>query len=369
MKNLLKKYLLDVGVSQTEYKQISKEIQKSNRQNLIIFSGIAAVFLLVMFFLSYINSDVGENRWIYLGTMVLMLVILLMVKFYSDGHPKVLLTGMYLFIGILFLFGIILGTVTRPDEQTVTFIALILTVPLLFIDRPLRMICNIYVYVAVFVITAVYMKDDYVLAADIIDACVFGTISVIISTYMMSMKCQRYLYEHKVAVLSETDLLTGLRNRNSYEKRLSIYFSQSEKMLSCIFVDVNGLHEWNNRYGHEAGDKMLQFIAGKMQEQFGSENTYRIGGDEFVSFLYDCSQKEIEKKLDAVVQAVEEKNYHISIGYDMGFCTEKEGPDLIKNAEKRMYEAKSLYYQKQGIQRGTRGYMEQFISVEEIPTS
>ena len=90
-----------------------------------------------------------------------------------------------------------IGTVIRPDEQTVTFIALLLTVPLLFTDRPVRMIGCIYVYIIAFVIAALYIKEDYVLAADIIDAGVFGTISAIISTYMMSVKCQRYLYEQQ----------------------------------------------------------------------------------------------------------------------------------------------------------------------------
>ncbi len=44
------------------------------------------------------------------------------------------------------------------------------------------------------------------------------SVQSIVSTYMMSVKCQRYLYEQKVAVMSEIDLLTGICNRNCYEK-------------------------------------------------------------------------------------------------------------------------------------------------------
>ena len=51
-----------------------------------------------------------------------------------------MLVIIYAFVIILFVFGIVLGTVTRPDEQTVSFVALLLTVPLLFTDRPVRMI-------------------------------------------------------------------------------------------------------------------------------------------------------------------------------------------------------------------------------------
>ena len=82
---------------------------------------------------------------------------------------------------------------------------------------------------------------------------VFGTISAVICTYMMSLKFQRFLYARKVTILSETDLLTGLFNRNSYERKLKVYSSMCNQVFACIYVDVNGLHEINNTKGHVAG--------------------------------------------------------------------------------------------------------------------
>ena len=112
----------------------------------------------------------------------------------ENPESRLLIVDQYAFVSILFIFGIILGTVTRPDEQTVTFVAFLLTVPLLFTDKPIRMISCIFFFVIAFSITAIFVKEDYVLVADIIDVTVFGTISAIISTYMMSVKCQRFLY-------------------------------------------------------------------------------------------------------------------------------------------------------------------------------
>lgn len=315
---------------------------------------IAAAFLLIMFFLSFLSQDIAANRWVYLLTMFISLALFGVAKFCSEKHPRLLLAGIYAFMSILFLFGIVLGTVTRPDEQTVTFIALLLTVPLLFTDRPVRMIGCIYVYIIAFVIAAVYVKEDYVLVADIIDACVFGTISAIISTYMMSVKCQRILYGQRVVIMSEIDMLTGVRNRNSYEQNLSIYPSLCKKNLSCIFADLNGLHELNNTKGHEAGDKMLQFVAGKLVEQFGKNNTYRIGGDEFVSFVIDGCADEIQKKINMVVRSAKEQEYYVSIGYDTGFCSDMDMGSLINTAEMRMYAAKKQFYQQKGMDRRIR---------------
>ena len=82
---------------------------------------------------------------------------------------------------------------------------------------------------------------------------VFGTISAVICTYMMSLKFQRFLYARKVTILSKTDLLTGLFNRNSYERKLKVYSSMCNQVFACIYVDVNGLHEINNTKGHVAG--------------------------------------------------------------------------------------------------------------------
>ena len=155
MKNIMEKMkntLLRADLSEKEWEQIETEHFLSNRQNLLIYSKITFGFLLIMFLVSFFSSDVESNRWVYLGTMFIALVIDAIAKFCGKDHPVLLLVDVYVFISILFIFGIILGTVTRPDEQTVTFIALMLTVPLLFTDRSIRMICCIGVYVIVFII-------------------------------------------------------------------------------------------------------------------------------------------------------------------------------------------------------------------------
>ena len=174
IKDTMKNILLRAGLSQKEWEQVETEHFISNRQNLLIYSKITFGFLLIMFFVSFFSSDVESNRWIYLGTMFIVLGIDAVAKFCGKDHPVLLMADVYVFISILFIFGIILGTVTRPDEQTVTFIALMLTVPLLFTDRPIRMICCIGVYVIVFIIAAVNIKVEYVLIADILEECVFG---------------------------------------------------------------------------------------------------------------------------------------------------------------------------------------------------
>ena len=353
-KDYITRKLYCAGISQEEYKLIQKDIHKENRKSLLTFSAITVVFLLIMFFISFVSEDVEANRWIYLSVMVVTAIMFAVAYLNKHGNYEVLLLDIYAFVILLFSFGIVLGTVTRPDEQTVTFVALLLTVPLLFTDRPIRMVICIFIAIISFVIAAIFVKEDYVLVADDIDVTVFGMISAVICTYMMSLKFQRFLYARKVTILSETDLLTGLLNRNSYERKLEVYSSMCNQVIACIYVDVNGLHEINNTKGHVAGDRMLQFVGKTLQKEFGEKNSFQIGGDEFVVLVIDEKEKIIQAKIDLVQALVEEESYHVSIGDSVGNISETDISLLISTAEKHMYEAKQLFYKQRGVDRRAR---------------
>ncbi len=148
------------------------------------------------------------------------------------------------------------------------------------------------------------------------------------------------------------DALTGLKNRNSYQTAL-VGYAAVPTSLGCIYIDANGLHELNNDQGHAAGDEMLQLVAKSLILNFGSTNTYRIGGDEFVAFVSGASEGEIQGKLDSFCQLVELYGYHVSTGLAWT-KTVDDLNKLISTAERRMYEDKYQYYQGSGILQKTR---------------
>ena len=88
--------------------------------------------------------------------------------------------------------------------------------------------------------------------------------------------------------MSENDVLTDLRNRNSFEQILE---SKNYHPAYCIYIDVNGLHELNNKEGHMAGDEMLKYVARILAEYFEKAHCFRVGGDEFVAFLFHDDDK------------------------------------------------------------------------------
>ncbi|MCI6715730.1 MAG: sensor domain-containing diguanylate cyclase [Lachnospiraceae bacterium] len=186
------------------------------------------------------------------------------------------------------------------------------------------------------------MLFGFISAEVVLLACYF--IWILISTRKELVEKQR---------LADTDLLTGLLNRNCYEKNIAGVPSDCRENLTCIYVDANGLHELNNTKGHAAGDKMLQEVARTIQKRFGEKNTYRIGGDEFVAFAMDEAAEVIQKKLADINTNLSELDYHVSVG----ICREDvpvEMDRLIKQAEVHMYEEKRRYYQQAGKDRRNR---------------
>ena len=65
-----------------------------------------------------------------------------------------------------------------------------------------------------------------------------------------------------------------------------------ELCFGILTMDLNGLKKVNDTEGHLAGDILIQNAAGLLADEFGTEELYRIGGDEFVVIFPDVSEKE-----------------------------------------------------------------------------
>ena len=103
------------------------------------------------------------------------------------------------------------------------------------------------------------------------------------------------------------DSLTGLLNRNCFEQTIENLDKNEYRNVACVYIDANGLHNINNRFGHEAGDNMLKAVAQALQSKFGSDKTYRIGGDEFVAFTFGDSEKQIEENIESIKNDIEKQ--------------------------------------------------------------
>ena len=155
--------------------------------------------------------------------------------------------------------------------------------------------------------------------------------------------------------MGTVDLLTGLLNRNCYQKNLLAYPNMQFDSLACVYCDVNGLHELNNSQGHEAGDEMLREVALTIRNYFGDAHSYRIGGDEFVAFVLNADMENVAKQSEAIAKKLQAKDYYVSIGISIGSPKNLDQmEELVKKAETEMYEAKRIFYENGGRERRRR---------------
>ncbi len=152
--------------------------------------------------------------------------------------------------------------------------------------------------------------------------------------------------------LVETDTLTPVANRRGIMRELSRAIAQVERYgidAAILFVDVNGLKDINDRYGHVAGDAALQHVAQTIASQLRAADAVgRLGGDEFIVVLLHSTEAQALVKcmhLAAAVAATPvvcgDKSFHVSISAGAYPIRVGESPtSLLDQADKLMYEAK-----------------------------
>lgn len=254
------------------------------------------------------------------------------------------------FLAVCYLLGIDLGCFIYADQPATCFHILAVVLPMLFTRPALWNILRTALYEGVFACCVVTFKTPEVAAMDLMDAVLFGLMACVISTYYVRALTDNVVARCKLKVIAETDLNTQIPNRNAYENHMHEYPLRCANSLSCVYVDVNGLHELNNTKGHDAGDVMLKIVAQEMTKIFGRKDTYRIGGDEFVAFVVDTDLRHVREMMQTLEQAVEAHGYSVAVGCATCSAGGIQIKALIKQAETRMYDAKDEHYRSRGIQ-------------------
>ncbi len=165
--------------------------------------------------------------------------------------------------------------------------------------------------------------------------------------------------EEKLIKKAQTDELTGLYNRRSYEDDIYEYnHSKEKKNLVYISMDADGLKVVNDSLGHIAGDELIIGASQcmlKSLEQYGK--VYRTGGDEFAAIIF-CSEDKLKEILVDFDETISNWKGELvdSLSISYGYSSKMENPnmsiiELGEIAEQRMYKAKDAYYKHLGFDR------------------
>ena len=131
--------------------------------------------------------------------------------------------------------------------------------------------------------------------------------------------------------LLKGDRMTGINNRTAFEEQLQDIedHAQDYDNAALIFMDVDGLKNTNDLYGHNAGDELIISAALCIKNVFATYGKcYRIGGDEFCVLIFDSIENvdELLKQMDQEIVKYNRNNrYYLSIARGVSFLKDTEG--------------------------------------------
>ncbi len=170
----------------------------------------------------------------------------------------------------------------------------------------------------------------------------------IVGYYILSTLKRRNLV-NQLRELSYHDQLTEIGNRHAMERWITNNGGSGH--IGVIYGDITGLKRKNDREGHEAGDRLICDAADCFKRAFGEYDTFRIGGDELLALCAPIDEVELNSRVELLKNYAAEKSVNIAVG---AVWREQAGNDvhkLMSEAEKIMYDEKSEYYLKNGIER------------------
>ncbi|NLP44139.1 MAG: diguanylate cyclase [Peptococcaceae bacterium] len=164
---------------------------------------------------------------------------------------------------------------------------------------------------------------------------------------------------HRLENLSQRDSLTGVYNRLVFDRTLKMEWDRCKRHhipLTLMMVDIDFFKQYNDTYGHQAGDECIKRIAEILSSSArrASDVITRYGGDEFALILPHMNQESALKLAEELSNKVIELSIPhanstvadyltISIGANTLIpSAELTIQDLLRNADKALYEAKMI---------------------------
>lgn len=161
---------------------------------------------------------------------------------------------------------------------------------------------------------------------------------------MQKMKRIQKQLKHEIA----HDSLTGCFNRRTFEEALSRIDAKKHSFVALIMMDMDGLKDINDTYGHSEGDIVLAKVGRLLRGCFRKKDIVaRIGGDEFAAVLPGTKESTLREIVECVRRnfeewAKEETRYrtNISLGFSYTIPGQKSAVELYKEADAAMYREK-----------------------------
>ena len=169
-------------------------------------------------------------------------------------------------------------------------------------------------------------------------------------SYFLTSAMKRRRLLRQMHDLGYQDPFTKFGNRLAMKEY--IVSIDPAKSIGILYCDITGLKFTNDHFGHEAGDQLILNACVCLKEVFPKDKLFRIGGDELLVICPETNEEILKEKTVLLQEKLKEKSVILAIGMEYrDNLYDSKIEDVIKIAEKYMYEDKSLYYKTKGLDR------------------
>jgi len=150
---------------------------------------------------------------------------------------------------------------------------------------------------------------------------------------------------HELEEIQDTDIMTGLLNRNYLEKNIRT-LAENHPSYGLLLCDLDGLKLFNDHFGHNRGDQLILKFVKKLREfqkRHPDIMLIRSGGDEFLIIVHDASNKVLQTMQHDIVSLGVRDDPFTSISVSVGYALRKENDDfddVYRRADKSLYHMK-----------------------------
>ena len=315
-----------------------------------------AMVALPLFSFKYPDTSYG---FLFLGLSIIPLLKLYQAYCNSKYFHFIKLVNRFAVVVTIAVF--LLDNVSIfPVEHSDTFIYIILFIGLLLTTF---LAANIYREKS---ITPIFSSANLILILSIIVGTLGESIEIIIlgilifSIVATVALIDNFVKEYRNETLKYMreklvykDILTSMKNRQSFEKQLK----EDDKNINdfnsywTISIDLSDIKYVNNNFGYSHGDKLIQNLADSIEDTFEDiGNCFRIGGDEFIILIKNEPKEKVERYIELFQSVVSSYNkLHdikmiTSLGYDSyKFGYDKSIFDLVSRTDYMMCKNKRRF--------------------------
>lgn len=197
-----------------------------------------------------------------------------------------------------------------------------------------------------FILTMLFKVQTYI-----------GSVIFIIMIVLMADNYKRYFQLlQRMKEKANCDELTGIYNHRYFQQTLKEEFEKADSnhKLSLLFIDIDHFKKYNDTYGHQVGDEILQQFSKIVGSMLPEKATFaRYGGEEFVVIFPDTETREAYQIAEEIRKTIQTTSFQgmsvmpngcltVSIGVSTYPDISPDVKALVRNADQALYAAKRM---------------------------